>query len=109
MKLLTVGKEVICFAKGEPVATTTLTSKGQITIPIEVRNNLGLRTGDRIDLVRNAETGEYALKPRKGSIKDLFGILKYDGPPASIDDINDATEEAAVERYLHATGQTSGK
>ena len=87
------------------MATTTLTSKGQITIPVEVRKNLGLRTGDRIDIVKNSETGEYTLKPKKGSIKDLFGILKYDGPPASIEDINNAIEEEAVERYLRATGQ----
>ncbi len=87
------------------MATTTLTSKGQITIPVEVRKNLNLKTGDRVDLVRNAETGEYVLRPKKGSIKDLFGILKYDGPPASIEDMNNAIEEAAVERYLGATEQ----
>lgn len=37
-----------------PVFRSTVTSKGQITIPIEVRRNLGLRQGDQVEF----ETGK---------------------------------------------------
>ncbi|MCI4605520.1 AbrB/MazE/SpoVT family DNA-binding domain-containing protein, partial [Pseudomonas fluorescens] len=33
------------------MATATLTSKGQITIPVQVRTALGLETGDRVEFV----------------------------------------------------------
>lgn len=42
----------------------TLTSKGQITIPQEVRQRLGLRQGDQVEFV--AERGQIILKPARG-------------------------------------------
>ncbi len=31
--------------------TATLTSKGQITIPIDVRNRMNVNTGDRVEFI----------------------------------------------------------
>ena len=42
----------------------TLTSKGQITIPQEVRQRLGLRQGDQIEFV--LEDGVTVVRPVKG-------------------------------------------
>ena len=50
--------------------SATVTSKGQITIPIEVRKALGLKPGVRIDFYE-VEDGEYAFRPKTGSIRDL--------------------------------------
>ena len=44
-------------------ATAKITSKGQVTIPADVRRDLGVRSGDRIDFVRNA-AGRYELARR---------------------------------------------
>lgn len=44
----------------------TLTSKGQITIPQEVRQRLGLRQGDQVEFV--AERGQIILKPARGEV-----------------------------------------
>ena len=77
--------------------TATLTSKGQITLPAEVRKDLGLKTGDRIYLLRNEKTGEYTLKPKTGSVRDLFGILKYDGPPIGIEEMNQGIADHLAE------------
>jgi antitoxin PrlF len=71
---------------------TAVTSKGQITIPIEVRRKHGIRTGDRLDFTEN-EKGELVLRQKRRSIMDLIGILKRDGPPVSIEEMNKAIEE----------------
>ena len=41
---------------------STISSKGQITIPVEVRRQLGLATGSRIRFVRT-DTGSYEICP----------------------------------------------
>ena len=79
--------------------TATLTSKGQITIPAKVRAALGLDTGDKIDFVE-IEDGQYAIKPRTASIRDLEGCIpKLDYVP-TIEQINAAIGDGAAERHL---------
>jgi antitoxin PrlF len=70
----------------------TVTSKGQITIPVEVRKKHGIQTGDHLDFTEN-ERGELVLRQKKGSLMDMFGGLKWDGPPVSIEEINKTIEE----------------
>jgi len=73
-----------------------MTSKGQITIPIQVRKALGLKPGVRIDFYE-IEKGEYALRPKTGSIKDLYGCLAYDGPTITIEEMHQALLDRAGE------------
>jgi antitoxin PrlF len=49
--------------------------KGQITLPADIRRSLGLRSGDRVDFIRNAD-GKIELKPRTGTLGELRGILR---------------------------------
>jgi AbrB family looped-hinge helix DNA binding protein len=70
------------------MATAALTSKGQITIPVEVRRKLGLKAGDRIGFIEN-ENGEFVLKPKTGSIMNLRGIVKWTGKPVTIQEMNE--------------------
>lgn len=70
------------------MATAAVTSKGQITIPIEVRKKLGLKPGDRV-LFEESESGEIVLKPKTGSIMDLRGVFKWRGRPVSIEEMNE--------------------
>jgi AbrB family looped-hinge helix DNA binding protein len=79
--------------------TAKLTSKGQITIPIEVRNALGLEAGDKIDFFE-IEKGKYGLRPRTGSIMDMKGCIPPIGRSVSIEEMNEAIGQAAVEGYL---------
>ena len=81
--------------------TATVTSKGQVTIPAETRKRLRLVPGSKIDFVQNA-AGETVVRAKTGDIRALRGILKYDGPPVSIEDMNKAIEEAVVSRYLRS-------
>jgi AbrB family looped-hinge helix DNA binding protein len=60
------------------MATATVTSKGQITIPKEVREHLGLETGDRVVFVVQSDR-DIVLKPAKTDIRELHGMLYRKG------------------------------
>ncbi len=60
------------------MAVSTLTVKGQTTIPKKIRNHLKLRPGDRIDFVVQ-EDGEVVLKPATLDVRELEGILHRPG------------------------------
>jgi AbrB family looped-hinge helix DNA binding protein len=44
-------------------AMSTISSKGQITVPVEVRRRLGLKQGDRVEFVY--EDGRTVLRPAR--------------------------------------------
>ena len=53
----------------------TLTSKGQITIPVEIRTALGLVSGERVVFTR-LDDGTTILRAKTRSIAELQGVLK---------------------------------
>ena len=56
--------------------SSTISSKGQITVPIEVRHRLGLKHGDRVEFV--FEEGRTVLRPartEKNPFAAFVGIL----------------------------------
>ncbi len=55
--------------------TSTLTSKGQITLPKAIRDRLGVETGDEIDFVAN-ERGDIVVRAVAVEIGELRGMLK---------------------------------
>jgi antitoxin PrlF len=56
--------------------TATITSKGQTTIPKEVRDALGLHAGDKIDFVIDADGKKATVLPVTLDARNLRGILK---------------------------------
>lgn len=64
------------------MTTATVTSKGQITIPLAVRQRLGIDAGDRIEFVELAE-GEFAIKPAVHDVSSLKGMLRKPRHPVS--------------------------
>ena len=88
------------------MANAAITSKGQITIPIEVREDLGLKTHDRIDFVKE-EDGRYFIRPKKGSIMNLRGIFKWTGKPVSIAEMDEAIAAHVVEDWARFERQRS--
>ena len=69
--------------------TATLTSKGQITIPVQVRNDLKVDTGDRVEFVKIAE-GRYEFVAATHSVQELKGMFGKPARSVSIDDMNKA-------------------
>jgi antitoxin PrlF len=77
------------------VASATITSKGQITIPIQVRSALGVDAGDRIDFVE-VEKGQFAIVPANRSVRELNGLFKgRSSKPVSIEEMNAAIRKRA--------------
>jgi antitoxin PrlF len=58
------------------VPTGTLTTKGQTTIPREVREFLKLKPGDKLEFKLNTDSGTVTLKASNVHILDLKGMLK---------------------------------
>ena len=76
------------------MATATITSKGQITLPKEVREHLGLKRGDRVDFSIDAE-GKVQMRAAKRSVSELFGFLKRPGAvPVSIEEIDESIAQS---------------
>jgi antitoxin PrlF len=80
------------------MTTATMTSKGQITIPADIRKKLRLKAGTKVDFAQN-ENGEIVLKPKIGDIRKLYGIVKYKGLPLTIEQMNEAIKKGASERF----------
>ena len=68
------------------MTTATLTSKGQVTIPADVRQRLGLEPGDRIEFIEM--DGGYAIKPAIDDVRSLKGLLRKPARPVSVEDMN---------------------
>lgn len=66
--------------------TATLTSKGQITIPQEVRRALGLETGDRIEFVPEGP-GRYAVIPATQDVRSLKGLVPAGRTPVTLEEM----------------------
>lgn len=72
------------------MAVATITSKGQVTIPVQVRNALGIDAGDRIEFVE-LEKGQFAIVAATRSVQELKGIFRdRRSKPVSIEEMNAA-------------------
>lgn len=78
------------------MSTGTMTSKGPITIPKDVRVGLSLKPGRRVNFVKN-EDGFFELHLEKRPVTDLAGSLQFTGPARTLEDMDAAIAEAAAE------------
>lgn len=80
------------------MSSATMTSKGQITIPKQIRVELGLAPGTRVTFTRNQD-GDYVLSRNARSVKDLKGRLRYSGKPKTLDEMEAGVAEGAAESF----------
>ena len=73
------------------MSLSTLTSKGQITIPKSLRESMSIDAGDKVEFIIN-EQNEVVIKPITKKAIDVFGQLsKYKkDKPVSIEEMNEA-------------------
>lgn len=76
--------------------SATITSKGQITVPVQVRNAMGVEAGDRIEFVE-LEKNKFAIVPATRSIRELEGRY-YDKQrkPVTVEEMNAAIARRAT-------------
>ncbi len=79
-----------------PMIESAVTSKGQTTLPRAVREALGVEPGDRVRYVI-FDSNEVRILPVR-PLARLFGAFKHDGPPVTLDDMERAAAEGAVDR-----------
>lgn len=75
--------------------SATLTSKGQITLPKELRDDLRLETGSQVWFVK-LDNGQYRLVPRTGTIEDLFNLFAG----RKVEPATDEQIEQSIGEYL---------
>ena len=69
------------------MTTATISSKGQITIPAEVRHALQVDAGDRVEFVE-VEPGRYEFFAATRSVTDLKGLFGKATRSVSIEEMN---------------------
>ncbi|MBI4402445.1 MAG: type II toxin-antitoxin system PrlF family antitoxin [Nitrospirae bacterium] len=77
--------------------TSTVTSKGQTTIPKEIRDRLHLQAGDRLEFVVD-EDGRVLVLPATVDAAELAGVLKPPPRPVSVEAMNQAIRKRGGRR-----------
>lgn len=71
----------------------TITAKGQVTIPKQIRDKLRLRPGDRIDFILDSGD-EVRVVPVTASVEQLKGMVPKPRKPVTLEQIDDAIARA---------------
>jgi len=77
--------------------TTTITRKGQVTIPIEIRRALGLNEGDRVTFIQEGE--QVRLVPAGSVVARTAGMLNAyrRDPVPTAEELREAAEQAIAD------------
>ena len=75
--------------------TSTLTSKGRLTVPKVIRDRLGLHEGDRVEFRVTAE-GRVVLEAPTVDLRDLRGVLKGPDRRVTVDEMEEAARKAGT-------------
>lgn len=67
---------------------TTMTSKGQVTVPREIRDRLGLKSGDKMAFTMLSD-GTVVMRPKTRRLAELAGSLtRPRQPKVAVEDMN---------------------
>jgi antitoxin PrlF len=84
---------------------TTMTAKGQVTVPQEIRDRLGLKSGDKITFTM-LSNGTVVMRPKTRRLADLASSLTRPGQPkVAVEDMT-PFNATAVTRVSGATRAT---
>jgi AbrB family looped-hinge helix DNA binding protein len=80
---------------------STVTRNGQITIPKEVRQRLGLEVGDQVRFEVDRDN-QVVLRPCRRSILDSVGVLPRPKRAMTFEEMDEAIANGATRRYLRS-------
>jgi AbrB family looped-hinge helix DNA binding protein len=77
-----------------------MTSKGQITIPKNIRDSLNLNTGDKFEFILT-QTNDVILRPVTKKVDDVFGLLAQyrKSEPISIEKMDELVKQKQRENF----------
>jgi len=78
------------------MSTATVTSKGQVTIPVAVRAELGLHPGSRLRFTAVGD-GRYEIRADTTSITDLKGSVPSPARPVSLEEMDEAISSGSAD------------
>ena len=79
------------------MTSSRITSKGRVTIPIKVRNELNINLGDRLKFVL-IEPGRYVLEVAKSDVTALKGMFGAVIKSISIQDMNETIARRGLDQ-----------
>ena len=77
---------------------STITRKGQVTIPKAIHDRLGVKEGEKVLFVMRGE--EVVLKVIKGTILDLRGSVKPSAQPEDFEKIRQSVRQAVAKKVV---------
>ena len=81
------------------MALATLTTKGQVTLPKQVREALNLHQGDKIEIIVT-DDNEAIIRPVSNKVDDIFCKLHKPGRDAvSIEQMNDIVRQRIKDQF----------
>ena len=82
---------------------STVTTKGQVTIPVEVRRLLGVAAHEKVAFIVE---GDRVRLARKGSVVErTAGMLKTAQPPLSAEELREVAEQAIADEAVERMGE----
>jgi AbrB family looped-hinge helix DNA binding protein len=97
-----------CKERFMPHFEAKMSSKGQVTVPAEVREFFALKEGDRVDFYIDQRTRSVRILARNAKLTDLFGLLAHSDRskrPVSQNDIENAITEHVTEKHERISRQ----
>jgi AbrB family looped-hinge helix DNA binding protein len=91
------------------MAFATVTSKGQVTIPVAIRREMDIKPGTRLEFLSDGD-GTFRVVRKKRALAELYGAIPYDGPSLSVEEMDEAIARAMLESCgasLAALGKAS--
>ncbi len=81
-------------------AITRVTSKGQVTIPVEIRRALGIKPRDRVAFT--LEDGVATVAKVASELDAIAGSVQHTSGPVDFKKLREAAAEGRLERYLRS-------
>jgi AbrB family looped-hinge helix DNA binding protein len=81
------------LTKSGSYMTVTVSTKGQIVLPLKLRQALGIVTGMQLEAELSSDGTAVVLRPAGGKkkaipVESLFGRFKHSGPPVAIEEMS---------------------
>lgn len=82
---------------------TVVTRKGQVTVPAEIRRELGLKQGDKVAFI--LDEGEVRLARTGSVVQRTAGALKSHRPPLTAEQLRESAERAVAKEAVQRMGE----